>query len=37
MYDETYKNYINYHLNKCERPELLGAGRHIFDIAIKVE
>lgn len=37
MDDETYKNYINYHLNTCERPELLGAGRHILDIVTKVE
>ena len=37
MDEETYKNYINYHLNTCERPELLGAGRHILDIVTKVE
>lgn len=37
MDDETYKNYINYHLNTCERPELLGAGRHILDIVSKFE
>ena len=37
MDDKTYKNYINYHLNTCERPELLGAGRHILDIVSKVE
>jgi ubiquinone/menaquinone biosynthesis C-methylase UbiE len=35
MDDETYKNYINYHLSICERPELLGAGRHILDIVTK--
>ena len=37
MDDETYNNYIKYHLNTCERPELLGAGRHILDIVTKVE
>lgn len=37
MDEETYKNYINYHLNTCERIELLGAGRHILDIVTKVE
>ena len=35
MDDETYKNYIKYHLEICERPELLGAGRHILDIVTK--
>ena len=37
MDDKTYNNYIKYHLNICERPELLGAGRHILDIVSKVE
>jgi ubiquinone/menaquinone biosynthesis C-methylase UbiE len=37
MDNDTYKEYINYHLNTCERKELLGAGRHILDIVTKVE
>ena len=37
MDEETYNNYIKYHLNTCERPELLGAGRHILDIVTKFE
>ena len=37
MDNETYKNYIKYHLKTCERKELLGAGRHILDIVTKIE
>lgn len=35
MDDETYDLFIKYHLSTCERPELLGAGRHILDILEK--
>lgn len=35
MDDETYELFIKYHLSTCERPELLGAGRHILDILEK--
>ena len=35
MDDETYDMFIKYHLSTCERPELLGAGRHILDILEK--
>ena len=35
MDDKTYKKYIEYHLETCERKELLGAGRHILDIVTK--
>lgn len=35
MDDETYYLFIKYHLSTCERPELLGAGRHILDILEK--
>lgn len=35
MDDETYDLFIKYHLLTCERPELLGAGRHILDILEK--
>lgn len=37
MDNETYNNYIKYHLKTCEKKELLGAGRHILDIVSKVE
>ena len=37
MDNETYQNYLEYHLNTCERPELLGAGRHILDIVTKID
>jgi ubiquinone/menaquinone biosynthesis C-methylase UbiE len=35
MDDEQYELFIKYHLSTCERPELLGAGRHILDILEK--
>lgn len=35
MDDETYNLFVKYHLSTCERPELLGAGRHILDILEK--
>jgi ubiquinone/menaquinone biosynthesis C-methylase UbiE len=35
MDDEQYELFIRYHLSTCERPELLGAGRHILDILEK--
>lgn len=35
MDDEIYDLFIKYHLSTCERPELLGAGRHILDILEK--
>ena len=35
MDDKTYEEFIKYHLSTCERPELLGAGRHILDILEK--
>ena len=35
MNDEEFNTYFNYHLSTCERPELLGAGRHILDILQK--
>jgi len=30
-----FNTYFDYHLSTCERPELLGAGRHILDILKK--
>lgn len=35
MDDKTFKEYINYHLTICERPELLGASSHVLDILKK--
>ena len=35
MTDEEFNIYLNYHLSTCERPELLGSGRHILDILQK--
>jgi hypothetical protein len=35
MDDDTYQLFIKYHLSTCERPELLGTGRHILDILEK--
>ena len=35
MDDKEYDMFIKYHLSTCERPELLGAGRHILDILEK--
>jgi len=37
MNDEELDMLIKYHLSTCERPELLGAGRHILDILKKVD
>ena len=37
MNDDELKMLIKYHLSTCERPELLGAGRHILDILKKVD
>ncbi len=37
MSDEEIEMLIKYHLSTCERPELLGAGRHILDILKKVD
>lgn len=36
MTEEEFNLFLNYHLKTCERPELLGAGRHILDILKKV-
>jgi ubiquinone/menaquinone biosynthesis C-methylase UbiE len=35
MDENTFKKYFSYHIRNCERPELLGAGRHILDIVKK--
>lgn len=35
MDDETFSEYIKYHLSTCERPELLGASSHVLDILKK--
>lgn len=35
MTKEEFDIYLDYHLSTCERPELLGAGRHILDILQK--
>ena len=35
MDDKEYELFIKYHLSTCERPDLLGAGRHILDILKK--
>jgi SAM-dependent methyltransferase len=35
MDNDTYQLFIKYHLSTCERPELLGTGRHILDILEK--
>ena len=32
MDDETYNLFIKYHLQTCERPDLIGAGAHTLDI-----
>jgi len=37
MTDQEINMLIKYHLSTCERPELLGAGRHILDILKKVD
>lgn len=33
--EETFELFMQYHLATCERPELLGAGRHTVDILLK--
>lgn len=33
--EETFRLFLDYHLATCERPELLGSGRHTVDILIK--
>ncbi|MBR1599580.1 MAG: methyltransferase domain-containing protein [Lachnospiraceae bacterium] len=35
MDEETFNEYIRYHLSVCERPELIGAGAHTLDILKK--
>lgn len=35
MDEETFNEYIKYHLSTCERPELLGASSHVLDILKK--
>lgn len=35
MDEETYKQFIEYHLANCERYELLGAAAHTLDILKK--
>lgn len=35
MDEETFKEYIKYHLSTCERTELLGASSHVLDILQK--
>lgn len=35
MDEETFSEYIRYHLSVCERPELIGAGAHTLDILKK--
>ena len=37
MDSKTLDLFFDYHLKTCERPELLGAGRHILDIAQKFD
>lgn len=36
MDDKTFEIYLNYHFKTCEKPELLGAGRHVMDILKKL-
>lgn len=36
MDDKTLNIFFDYHLKTCERPELLGSGRHVLDI-LKVD
>ena len=36
MNDKTLDIFFDYHLKTCERPELLGSGRHVLDI-LKVD
>ena len=35
MDEETFEEYIRYHLSICERPDLIGAGAHTLDILKK--
>ena len=35
MDEDTFNEYIRYHLSVCERPELMGAGAHTLDILRK--
>lgn len=35
MDEESFRQYINYNLSICERPELVGAGAHTLDILRK--
>ena len=35
MDDETFNEYIRYHLSVCERQDLIGAGAHTLDIVKK--
>lgn len=35
MDNDTFNEYINYHLTICSRPELLGASSHVLDIVTK--
>lgn len=37
MNDDEFNLFLDYHINTCERKELLGAGRHILDILKKVD
>ena len=37
MDNKTLDLFFDYHLKTCERPELLGAGRHILDILQKID
>lgn len=37
MDDETFQQFLQYHLTTCERPELLGAGAHTVDILQKCQ
>lgn len=37
MDNKTLDLFFDYHLKTCERPELLGAGRHILDIVQKFD
>lgn len=35
MDEETFEQYVRYHLSICERPDLIGAGAHTLDILLK--
>lgn len=32
MSDEVFEIYMNYHLNICERPDMVGATNHVLDV-----